>query len=90
MLLTQHCPARRFQHSFPLARWVQHLILLGSLPWYFQAKKGDFFIGCLFCLAASNIPLQLQVMKPAHALKPCVTLCVRALHVMVPRTCCGL
>ena len=51
---------RRFRHSFPLARWVQHLTLLAGLPWYFRWKRGDFFVGCLFCLSASNIALQLQ------------------------------
>ena len=52
--------ACRFHHSFPLLRWVQHLALLAGLPWYFCACQGDFFVGCLFCLAASNVPLQLQ------------------------------
>ena len=52
--------APRFRHSFPLARWVQHLGLLAGLPLYFRWKRGDFFVGCLFCLSASNVPLQLQ------------------------------
>lgn len=52
--------ACRFRHSFPLARWVQHLGLLCALPWYFHFKRGDLLLGCLFCLSASNVALQLQ------------------------------
>ena len=39
---------------------MQHLLLLVTLPLYFRWHRGDFFVGCLFCLSASNVPLQLQ------------------------------
>ena len=62
----------RFHHSFPLLRWVQHLALLAGLPWYFRGPHfPDFLLGCLFCLAASNVPLQLQwLMRAAHIRGP--------------------